>query len=970
MLSVLQMSHGDITACQTFSPVADYISIIQQRIDYIQSSPAAASLSTSFHSLVTMARRKISEEKARIEDEAAASLDVSRVYDFYTLLPRQNVSLDQNRRVKARDCFTMRLYHSSNDIIERSIELILRDPSSRHKYGDAEVLFAEVGENATKWLLFPPVPLANVSARTGDAAGEIVVMVRGLDQESREWREVMALASSTAAGFEWVQMLGLTPIPPEGPFTKEPREPAVLETVIEESVVSSRVYVPAPPRKQRTAKETTKKNGISVFKYLEASDEEDAEEDSSFVLPPEWLPTDFSAAPVKPSEELNLLGGCFEVAHISFRPEPPVERSNTRSPSLHSIDDNEDAESKSSSLRRSRKASKPHRRIKSQGSHHSAEGLDDPEHPLHRTASFHLDDKERQNKDGQSQKVKNAMDNIPDLSPPSLPRPARDDSDSDSDWGSDSPPPVPPHRSATKSKNGHSKPAPVATTGKGGRRRTSSPLKHEYDPSSPSNSESEHYDRHEENGEDDRSSSGSSSEEDSDDAVSLCSEEEDGDYPPPLLSIPRRISRQPSSSIVSVPRSRPLESNEADSQGTLTPGMRTPTAPPHPELPPPPIPIPQIGYKFRASIFVWAIKQWEAVPPGDCMIVVTPGRLEAYPWAPSAPVTPNAVTAPNDRSLASTGSFDYLKSQEELLFAFDLAATLKIRQGTAVDINIKTPPTSRFGGENIMMRCRSQNECEILWNTINCNRIYPQVQLPPSTIITSSSVTLPSEMSNASSTNISIKRGFAAWNRTKTYRAGANGTMSSPSLVSSPSEASATSNGSAFSRFKTNIFGKNKGSLASSSSMDGSSRSDSPTGLPNVPGIENSLVMMTPMKIRFYRRENPSKWQDIGNARLIVLKPVDGQRARNQGEDEKRVVIVNKKGTIVHLDVILGESAFERVARTGIAISILTGEGEEDGTGKPGDTGGLGAKNTVYMMNMKSDAEAAFTFSILGKLRY
>ncbi|CCX33637.1 Similar to hypothetical protein [Tuber melanosporum Mel28]; acc. no. XP_002836656 [Pyronema omphalodes CBS 100304] len=941
-----------------------------KRIDYIQASPAAASLSTSFHSLVTMARRKISEEKARIEDEAAASLDVSRVYDFYTLLPRQNVSLDQNRRVKARDCFTMRLYHSSDDVIERSVELILRDPSPRHKYGDAEVLFAEVGENATKWLLFPPVPLANVSARTGDTAGEIVVMVRGLDQESREWREVMALASSTAAGFEWVQMLGLTPIPPEGPFSKEPREPAILETVIEESVVSSRVYVPAPPRKQRTTKETTKKTDISVFEYLEASDEEDIEEDTSFVLPPGWLPPNFSAAPVKPSEEFGFMGGHFEVAHISFRAEPPIERSGTRSPSLHSINDIEDAESRSSSIRRSRKASKPHRRIKSQSSHHSAEGLDDPEHPLHRTASVHLDDKERPSKEGQSLKVKNAMDNIPDLSPSSLPGPARDDSDSDSDSGSDSPPPVPPHRSATKSKHGHSKAAPVTTTGKGAKRRTSSPLKHEYDPSSPSNSESEHYERHGAHGEDDRSSSGSSSEEDSDDAVSLCSEEEDGDYPPPLLSIPRRISRQPSSSIVSIPRTRPLESNDVDSQGTLTPGMRTPIVPPHPELPPPPIPIPQIGHKFRASIFVWAVKQWETVPPGDCMIVITPGRLEAYPWTPSAPATPTAATTPNDKSLASAGSYDSLKSQEELLFAFDLAATLKIRQGTAVDINIKTPPTSRFGGENIMMRCRSQNECEILWNTVNCNRIYPQVQLPPSTIITSSSVTLPSEMSNASSTNISIKRGFGAWARSKTYRAGANGTMSTPSLVSTPSEASATSTGSAFSRFKTNIFGKNKGSMASSSSMDGSSRSGSPTGLPNVPGIENSLVVMTPMKIRFYRRENPSKWQDIGNARLIVLKPLDGQRARNQGEDEKRVVIVNKKGTTVHLDVILGESAFERVARTGIAISILTGEGEEDGTGKPGDTGGLGAKNTVYMMNMKSDAEAAFTFSILGKLRY
>jgi hypothetical protein len=106
------------------------------------------------------------------------------------------------------------------------------------------------------------------------------------------------------------------------------------------------------------------------------------------------------------------------------------------------------------------------------------------------------------------------------------------------------------------------------------------------------------------------------------------------------------------------------------------------------------------------------------------------------------------------------------------------------------------------------------------------------------------------------------------------------------------------------------------------------------------------------MKIRLYRRENASKWRDLGNARLNVLKPLEGQRGRSMNDDDKRIVIVNKKGTTVLLDVVLGESAFERVARTGIAVSILVGEGEEDGTGKPGDVGGIGAKNTVYMMQV------------------
>jgi hypothetical protein len=118
------------------------------------------------------------------------------------------------------------------------------------------------------------------------------------------------------------------------------------------------------------------------------------------------------------------------------------------------------------------------------------------------------------------------------------------------------------------------------------------------------------------------------------------------------------------------------------------------------------------------------------------------------------------------------------------------------------------------------------------------------------------------------------------------------------------------------------------------------------------------------MKIRLYRRENASKWRDLGNARLNVLKPLEGQRGRSMNDDDKRIVIVNKKGTTVLLDVVLGESAFERVARTGIGVSILVGEGEEDGTGKPGGVGGIGAKSTVYMMQVRCLFELV-KFSVL-----
>ncbi|KAA8898779.1 hypothetical protein FN846DRAFT_991200 [Sphaerosporella brunnea] len=201
----------------------------------------------------------------------------------------------------------------------------------------------------------------------------------------------------------------------------------------------------------------------------------------------------------------------------------------------------------------------------------------------------------------------------------------------------------------------------------------------------------------------------------------------------------------------------------------------------------------------------------------------------------------------------------------------------------------------------------------------------------------------------------SIKRGFGSWARSKTYRAG-GASVSTPSLVSTPSEASVNSLSSAFSRFRAGkIFrGSPMGSLASSSSsMGDSSRGGTPIGLPNVPGVDNNVVTMSPMKIRLYRRDHPSKWRDLGNARLNVFKPMEGARpGKGPSEDDKRIVITNKKGDTVLLDVVLGESAFERVARTGIAVSVLTGEGEEDGTGKPSQSGGIGAKSTVYMMQV------------------
>jgi hypothetical protein len=111
-------------------------------------------------------------------------------------------------------------------------------------------------------------------------------------------------------------------------------------------------------------------------------------------------------------------------------------------------------------------------------------------------------------------------------------------------------------------------------------------------------------------------------------------------------------------------------------------------------------------------------------------------------------------------------------------------------------------------------------------------------------------------------------------------------------------------------------------------------------------GIQNA-------KIRLYIRETTGKWKDLGSARLMVMLPprtdasiVPNPRAMGL---EKRVMVYGKSKGELLLDATLGESAFERIARTGIAVSVYQ---ESEQIGAAG--GVLLAKTTVYMIQMKS----------------
>jgi hypothetical protein len=153
-------------------------------------------------------------------------------------------------------------------------------------------------------------------------------------------------------------------------------------------------------------------------------------------------------------------------------------------------------------------------------------------------------------------------------------------------------------------------------------------------------------------------------------------------------------------------------------------------------------------------------------------------------------------------------------------------------------------------------------------------------------------------------------------------------------------------------------------------------------------------------KIRIYLRETASKWRDMGAARLTIMpappknppsRPGTAVSGRSEGsgthgdgagssppssgattprrdvETEKRIIIRGKTRGEVLLDVCLPESSFERVARTGIAVSVH----EDTAGGAVAKQGGVTASSQrIYMLQMKSEAETAYTFGLVGKLRY
>lgn len=568
------------------------------------------------------------------------------------------------------------------------------------------------------------------------------------------------------------------------------------------------------------------------------------------------------------------------------------------------------------------------------------------------------------------------------------------------------PPPTPPHRSPSPASpetlKGSKTPILLPTLpGFRGKRRSSSPLKHEYEPSTCTEESTE--------SEEDSESEEEAGEEQEESATSESSEDElDDDVPMPLMPIgyigPRGYTSRPQTAVREPSRPTTAEKTEEETKkfpkvspppsiytlpnGTITPSQSASNSPYRT--------VPQnSGKALRtiASLFAWSDQgKWDSLHPDECSIVVTPGKIEVF-----------EISSNHSKPFLADGDEIITPEGGAPLIAVELTPLVPLRKSTAIDISIRSPPTgeSRLKpGNNIMLRSRNATECTQLYSMINQARINNPTYIALQNArgpYGQSSWAEAMDRQNAARISSETPSGWigGTLGRRSSYRKSSTRAAS----VSAATESSVGTMNSAlrsalgrFSFSKNGVFSirnSTLGSRSTGSSFDNGSNSrpgsgaSTPTGdITRAPGAPPGI---TNTKCRLYERESLKKWRDMGSARLTIMLPSPNpsmpssptnSRQRAPGtrdhRQERRIVLTGKKHGELLLDVQLSETCFERVARSGIAVSVWEDNVDEAGQiGGVSKTGGvLGARARIFMIQMKSERECAYCFSLLGKLRY
>lgn len=925
-----------------------YLNRTFKGIEDVQPSETATAMATRYYELVQEARQRNNDERARLEDEAAASIDPTRARDPRSLVALAGVNIDPTRSVRARDYFDLDLTHSSGQQLLCKIELIMRDDApDRGNSGD--ILFCEVSI-AGKWLLFPPIPAKSVSARSGDRTNEIVIMIRGRLAAGREWREVMSLKSTDSVAItEWLEMLGSEPRPPmlcktssfndlRGPYMSG----GLGDTSSLRPPSRSKIDMPIGEQADSSAQQWDGSEVNEVIGDIKLGTMDQAKAKRHQSNPPSPIVedsyeraharADWIAEQERYNVEENSGSGrrarYHERSRSSYIPTksdwtkkiPGVATSKTAYkvwlPSSDRASDEEDSADEEDRP--------PPSRPGMQRRTSSVPSMDMPTiQKLRKPSAQEQPATPHKHPTIDAQPPISAPAKLRKERPVSLTEDSRKANGqlreaAPTSFGLSSPVVLPSFTPAFLKRN----------------RRPSSPLKHEYEPSTASESLSSDFS-------------------DSDEAESVTSDST-ADEGPAVSTIGelkdfRNLTRLR-------PRSQPvppqsLASVDADSVGPSESASQAP----YRHVPPPTGP----PAKTVACIMAWTDRgTWESLHPEDCSIVVTPGLIEAFDLAQAA-----AAMAASDLGDAITPSQRGVKP----LIALELTPLVPLRRGTALDISIRSPPTENSllrTSNNIMFRSRSPEECEKLYGLINRARIENPTYI---TLQNARGPTPTSNWGEVMDRRNATRPSGHSWLRfgslrSSTYRSNASRTQSKVATESSVG----TSNSafSALRRFSggNKLFNIAKSTLTSRegtrSSYSDSLSSGAATPLPIDPKMGTPLGI-TNSKIRLYIRESTSKWRDLGPARLTVMLPPRPDASvpappKSSGL-EKRILICGKSRGEMLLDVTLNEQCFERIARTGIAVSVVEEASGPNGEAFIGATGGVSsASSKVYMIQMKS----------------
>ena len=1104
-------------------------------VQALKPSQKASAVADQYADLIKAARQRSHEEQSRLEDEAAANLDTTKVRDLHSLAVLVGVQLDKDRRVKARDCFSLTVQHSSGQRLDCQVELLLRD-SAENNGGD--LLICEVEKNGT-WLLFPPFESKSLSARYGDEDGELVVMIRSATEDSSQVYELLSLKTNDIeAASEWLNMLGSDPFPPKlapvasfispqkattgcsakrskapqpasPPHSSTPEaadleiplgEPSMLNEEVQEGharlsnqrrqqrpastqlpvkrsppISSTRLSgqknpetpastpdtaeLPTPRRDPQTHSPkppltppapTLQRSRLAKKKPLRPSQSASSSPTSPAAFSEPAKPASASLAqtvrqnfeaargassPIQPfrlvstSPNISESFGVATEASTSKSARPGYQRTKTNTPS--------DSLPLIPRLRPSAPAhTRPSESIRDRWSASLKENKS-PEPP--KTSPTQLSSSERDAYYSPSRERSTGPTPVAEEG-------KRNDSPSLSAASSESPPIPPPHRlvkqrDLVQSASNLNQQSPV-TPNKSQReeRRPSSPLKHQYAPSSASSDESS----------DSEESIDSSSSETSEDCMDESDQDEDD-----LPSIPpvRAANLKETAAMVS-PASLPNLPAE-----TLAPSNSASQAPYRT--------VPHLARQTDAptarkiaTVCAWSDKGiWESLHPEECSIVITPGLIEAYEMSAE-----HSQEGPTDdeqpRRYGSLGE-EGEDSRTQPLIGFELTPLVPLRRGTALDISIRSPPTSDSKiktNANIMFRSRNAQECEELYAMINFARINNPTWIALERARPKNDHTVHFDEGRGGARHSWAGSKYASWfgfggpSRKSSYRAKTKPRSGSASIagVSESSVGSMSSALSALRRFsvagddakkrfnlnrssvlrKQNRFGSGASNSLYSSSSETTQTGDvvspqlSQVGLPQIgndPGATAASTMppgtVNNVKVRLYVRESAARWRNLGPARLCIMSaapavstgaddaiaqpafddtpfatsgavdetslgpsttslrspPSAALSGQNPSPnfikpDHQRILLTGKnasRNSLPLLDVTLHESCFERVARTGIAISVWE---ERTEVAKVG--GVVGGKTTMYMMQMKGEAEASWIFGLVGRLRY